>query len=198
MQERGSRNPIIYSYLKRYQQNPRSRIFAPLAEAYRKSGLIEEAIEIAREGLQYHPRFIGGRVALARALFDKKDFQGVIEELRDIVQEVPDNLIAQRLYAESCLVIGRVADALTAYKLILYFHPQDQEVAQLVFELEAQSYNLGRLVLENEPSEEAPAKKLITQPLSRHLWMKKIEKLQSYLQRIERYRSRNVSAMYND
>src|SRR5271156_5404845 len=102
-------NPLIYQYLKKYQEDPTSRVFAPLAEAYRKAGLIEEAIEIAREGLLVHPSFTGGRVALARALFDKKQYQLVIDELNLVVQDAPDNLIAQRLLAESHLMLGRVA-----------------------------------------------------------------------------------------
>ena len=57
-------SPMIYDYLKKYQEDPTSRVFAPLAEAYRKAGLIDEAIEIAREGLRVHPNFVGGRVAL--------------------------------------------------------------------------------------------------------------------------------------
>ena len=64
-------NPQIYHYLRRYQEDPRSRVFAPLAEAYRKAGLLDEAIEIARDGVRVHPHFVGGKVALARALFDK-------------------------------------------------------------------------------------------------------------------------------
>ena len=200
MQERKDKDPLIYSYLKKYQENPRSRVFAPLAEAYRKAGLVDEAIEISREGLQYHPRFVGGRVALSRALFDKKDFQGVIEELKEIIQEVPDNLVAQRLFAESCLMMGRVAEALSSFKMLLYFHPEDHEIAQLVTELETQVYRDGAVVMQ-EPS---AAKENNTNNINkfkvfragvgeppvqgRHEWMQRIEVLQSLLQRVERYR----------
>src|SRR5262245_34688745 len=104
-------SPLIYSYLKKYQEDPTSRVFAPLAEAYRKAGLVDEAIEIAREGLGVHPGFVGGRVALARALFDKKSYDEVIAELVPIIQDVPDNLVAQRLLAESYLMTGRLAEA---------------------------------------------------------------------------------------
>ncbi len=134
-----SYSPIIYSYLKKYQEDPTSRVFAPLAEAYRKAGLVDEAIEIAREGLQVHPNFVGGLVALARALFDKKLYEEVITELTPIIQDVPDNLVAQRLLAESCLMLGRVAEALGAFKMLLYFSPGDEETAELVRELEAQA-----------------------------------------------------------
>jgi tetratricopeptide (TPR) repeat protein len=157
----GSFSPVIFDYLKKFQDDPTSRVFAPLAEAYRKSGLVDQAIEIAREGLRVHPHFVGGRVALARALFDKKMYPEVLDELLSVVRDVPDNLVAQKLYAESALMVGRVTDALGAYKMLLYFTPGDPEIAQMVRELEVQAYEHGALVLRTDPK---PPKGLKVQP----------------------------------
>ncbi|MCM2276753.1 MAG: hypothetical protein NDJ89_01595 [Oligoflexia bacterium] len=194
-------HPLIHSYLKKYQDDPTSRVFAPLAEAYRKAGLVDEAIEVAREGLRIHPAFVGGRVALARALFDKKLFAEVIEELRPVVQDVPDNLVAQRLVAESSLMLGLPSEALGAFKMLLYFAPQDQETAQLVKELEDQAYEKGTLVLRTDPRPAVKADPLeafqeksaqaAIQEDPEYLkagWIRRIELLQAMLQRVERYR----------
>lgn len=196
-------SPQIYEYLRKYQEDPSSRVFAPLAEAYRKAGLIDEAIEIAREGLRVHPGFVGGKVALARALFDKKLYQEVTDVLAPVVQDVPDNLVAQRLIAESYLMLGRVAEAVTAYKMLLYFSPADPETAQIVKELEAQAYEKGALVLRTDPQQKASPKDLEefdVRPaggaidgdpqLKRDRWVAQVEFLQSLLQRVERYRAR--------
>jgi len=201
-------SPVIYGYLKKYQDDPNSRVFAPLAESYRKAGLIDEAIEIAREGLRIHPSFIGGRVALARALFDKKQYENVIQELSQVVFDAPDNLVAQRLLAESCLMQGRVTEALGAFKMLLYYNPGDTETAQMVSELETQVYEQGTLILrtdrppqaavEDEPEfdirqapgaiNEAPAAK-------RALWIRRVELLQGLLQRVERYKTNQASGV---
>jgi predicted Zn-dependent protease len=195
-------SPLIYSYLKKYQDDPTSRIFAPLAEAYRKAGLVDEAIQIAREGLRVHPNFVGGRVALARALFDKTKYEDVIRELAYVVQDVPDNLVAQRLLAESCLMLGRVAEALGAYKMLLFFSPHDAETAAIVQELEAQAYEKGALVLRTDPkprqpeplpqfSEQGAENAIDSDPgLKREKWIRRVELLQTCLQRVERYRER--------
>jgi tetratricopeptide (TPR) repeat protein len=187
-------SPQIFSYLKKYQDDPQSRVFAPLAEAYRRSGLVDEAIEIAREGLRIHPTFVGGRVALARALFDRQSYDEVIAELEKVVQDVPDNLVAQRLFAESCLMRGRVLEALSSFKMLLFFAPQDAEVVKMVKELEGQAYDQGALVLRTDLPEfhETPAAAAVdSDPLmQREKWVKRIEKLQLMLQRVERYRSR--------
>ncbi|MGK5084965.1 tetratricopeptide repeat protein [Bdellovibrionota bacterium FG-1] len=198
----GRHSPVIYHYLKKYQDDPNSRVFAPLAEAYRKAGLVNEAVEIAREGLRVHPHFVGGRVALARALFDKELYAEVVEELSKVVQDVPDNLAAQRLLAESCLMLGRVAEALGAYKMLLFFAPQDTETARLVQELELQAYDEGTLVLRTDPR---PPKEQLPEfserdasvafgedpSLKRAQWIRRIELLQGLLQKVERYRVRD-------
>lgn len=187
-------SPLIYDYLKKYQEDPTSRIFAPLAEAYRKAGLVDEAIEIAREGLRVHPNFVGGRVALARALFEKREYESVVDELAIVVREVPDNLVAQRLLAESCLMLGRITEALSAYKMLLYFNPGDPETARVVAELEIQAYEDGTLVLRKDP---APQKMMIRDAreaisgddrVLRSRKIAQVEFLQTVLVHIERYR----------
>jgi tetratricopeptide (TPR) repeat protein len=190
---------LIYSYLKRYQDDPSSRVFAPLAEAYRKAGLIDEAVAVAREGIVLHPKFMGGRVALARALFDKKLFQEVVDELSPIVHDIPDNLVVQRLLAESYLMLGQVAESLSAYKMLLYFAPQDSDIAQIVQELEAQGYEEGAVVLRTDTdsaedfSISSVGSAIAADPKAKLAGkIKKIEFLQMLLQKVERYRVSGV------
>ncbi len=187
--------PLIYHYLKRYQEDPTSRVFAPLAEAYRKAGLLDEAIDIARDGIRIHPHFVGGRVALARALFDKGQFGEVVKELEPIILDVPDNLVAQRLLAESYLILGRVAHALAAYKTLLFLVPDDKEIAKMVSEIEEKAYEDGVLVLQKDPIplkgytiQAAPALPPADTEGRRKEWIRKIEILQIMLFRVQRFK----------
>jgi tetratricopeptide (TPR) repeat protein len=191
-------NPQIYHYLKKYQADPRSRVFAPLAEAYRKAGLFDEAIEICRDGIRHHPHFIGGRVALARALFDKGDYAGTVRELETVVLDAPDNLVAQKLIAESFLILGRISDSLAAYKVLLFFMPKDVEIAKLVAELESRAYEDGLLVLQNDPvpiksfSVQSAEKAISGDPkIKKQEWINRIELLQSLLIRVQRIKLAN-------
>ena len=187
--------PQLYHYLKKYQDDPSSRVFAPLAEAYRKAGLLDEAVEICRDGLRIHPHFIGGRVALARALFDKGQYNEVTKELEPVVLDAPDNLVAQKLLAESYLILGRLAQSLAAYKVLLFFIPNDEEMAKLVQEIETKAYEDGVLVLQNESvplkdySVRGAVDAISGDPTVRKKeWVKKVEVLQSLLLRIERFK----------
>ncbi|MBU6374448.1 MAG: hypothetical protein KGQ59_00475 [Bdellovibrionales bacterium] len=192
---KGAHSAVLYEYLRKYQEDPTSRVFAPLAESYRKAGLIKEAVEIAREGLRIHPQFVGGRVALARALFDLKQYEDVILELRQVCRDVPDNLVAQRLVAESALLLGRSEEALEAYKTLLYFSPSDAESAKMVQELETTAYQRAPQSLRKDfsPASQFEAKSahevLGSDPArKREKWVQKIERLQGMLQKVERYR----------
>lgn len=211
-------SPVIYDYLRKFQEDPTSRVFAPLAEAYRKAGLIDEAIDIAREGLAVHPNFVGGRVALARALFDKKSYTEVIDQLTPIVRDVPDNLIAQRLLGESCLMTGRVLEALAAYKMLLYFSPEDIEVTKLVQELESQAYEKGTLVLRTDPPKPKPKEpesspdfdilpagqamdgenERVAREHRKLKTIEKVELLQDLLVKVTRYKSRVQASQTTD
>lgn len=194
--------PVLFQYLKRYQEDPNSRVFAPLAEAYRKAGLLKDAEEIAREGLRIHPGFLSGRVALARVLFDQQRYSEVIDELMLVVKDAPDNLAAQRLIGESALILRRFSDALSAYKMLLYYSPNDWEAARLVQELETQAYEQGQLLLKTEPERSEDALAFEIQPaqmamatspeIRRGDWATRIERLQVFLQRIERYRQNSL------
>jgi tetratricopeptide (TPR) repeat protein len=136
--------PLLLKYLKMFQDDPTSKIFAPLAESYRKIGLVDEAIEICLEGLSANPDFVGGKVALARAYSDKEQYAKVRELLSVFIDKIPDNLIAQRLLADSNLALGYLKEALQGYKMLLYYNPNDNEVAGIVQELETKSYENQR------------------------------------------------------
>lgn len=165
--------PLLLKYLKMFQDDPKSKIFAPLAESYRKIGLVDQAIEICIEGLSSNPDFVGGKVALARAYFDKKQHAKVRDLLMPVIDKIPDNLLAQKLLADSCLVLGFVQEALASYKMLLYFNPNDTDAGAMVHELETQSYEGGGLIKGTHD----PAK------------LRKLIRLQKLLSRVEQYRA---------
>ena len=92
--------PEIAKYLNILSKDPGSMVFAPLAEAYRKTGMLDEAIATAQDGLELHPNYVSGMVALGRAYYEK----GLLIEAREILDQVhataPDNIIAANILEE--------------------------------------------------------------------------------------------------
>lgn len=134
-------NDIHPDLIERYQlaleKDPRSQVFAPLSEAYRKMGLIEEAFRISSRGVQYHPQFAGGHIALANVLMDKGQYENAKESLERAIQLSPENILAYQRLGECCLNLRLGKEALRAFKMVLLFSPTNERAKQAVQKLEA-------------------------------------------------------------
>ena len=100
------------------QNDPKSQVFAPLSEAYRKMGLLEEAFRISVRGVQFNPQFGGGRIALAKIFLERDNLPGAIEELEKAGELSPDNILAHSLLADCYLKAKRPKDALRSFKMV--------------------------------------------------------------------------------
>jgi tetratricopeptide (TPR) repeat protein len=112
--------------------DPRSLSFAPLAELYRKLGLLDDAISVAKKGCALHPDYPGGFFALGAACFDK----GLTDEARPALERVvllsPENLRAQKLLGQLYVDAGESALARRALEQVLRQNPDDAESALLL------------------------------------------------------------------
>ncbi len=135
--------PLIEKYLKALEENPRSRVFAPLAESYRRLGMVDRAIEILKDGMRYHPNYVVGYLGLAACYSDLGQYQLCYATLKPFVPNSRDNLRLQRLFAEACEKVGHDYEALETYKFLLFLNPKDSEAAKKVAELESKSESLA-------------------------------------------------------
>lgn len=131
-------NPVLVEkYQLMLQSDPRAKVFAPLAEAYRKMGLVEEGIQICEKGVEFHPDFAGGRVALGRLYISKGDLTAAEKQLAKAVELSPENLLAQGLLGETYIKLRQPKLALKAYKMLLLLNPQDEKASSVVRKLES-------------------------------------------------------------
>lgn len=128
---------LVEKYQILLQKDPKSQVFAPLSEAYRKMGLVEEAFRIAVRGVQFNPQFAGGRIALAKIFIDRDNLQGAIDELEKAVELSPDNILAHSLLAESYLRIKMPKSALRSFKMVLFLAPTNEKAQKAVRKLES-------------------------------------------------------------
>ncbi len=113
---------------KRLEADPNSRIFVQLAEAYRKEGLLENAIEVCEAGLAKHPQYPSARVALGRALLEAETFERAREEFEAVLEQVPDNILANKFLGDTYHRLGRYDDAIQKYEIAQTFSPEDSEL----------------------------------------------------------------------
>lgn len=80
--------------------DPSSQLFASLADFYRENGLLPEAIEICRSGLENNPDNIEGRLVLAKCFFAARDFGSAREQVTRVLTVQPENTAAKKLLGE--------------------------------------------------------------------------------------------------
>jgi tetratricopeptide (TPR) repeat protein len=130
-------SPLFLKYQADYEKNPRSRVFAPLAETYRKLGMTDKAMEILSQGIRFHPTYVMGYLGLAFCYFDLKQYSLAYNTLRPLVETSRDNIRLQKLFADICLELGYREESLDTYKYLLFINPRDREVAMQVATLES-------------------------------------------------------------
>lgn len=128
---------LVERYQILLQKDPKSQVFAPLTEAYRKMGLLEEAFRIAVRGVQFNPTFGGGRIALAKVFLDRDNLQAAQDELEKAVEYSADNILAHSLLADCYLKSKRPKDALRSFKMVLFLAPTNEKAAKAVRKLES-------------------------------------------------------------
>jgi len=154
------RTPEIEKYIATLAKDPKSKVFAPLAEAYRKAGALDEAIQLCVEGLKRSPNYLSGMVALGRSYYDKGMKSEAREQIEKVVKATPDNVIAQRILGEIYAEEGKKPEAIKAFKLILALNPKDAEAQENLDIIEGRKPP-------KPPREQAtkPAEPLKTQPV---------------------------------
>lgn len=125
----------IERHAARWARDPKSRAFAQLADAYRKEGFLDEAIEICLQGLKDHPTYVSARVVLGRAYLEKGELDRAEGEFLKVIELDSENLLAHRLLGEIYLQQGRQAEARKCYDEVLRLNPFDREVKELLHTL---------------------------------------------------------------
>jgi tetratricopeptide (TPR) repeat protein len=119
-------------------KDPQSKAFLPLAEAYCKVGMWEEAVSVLEDGLKYYPGFITAMVVLGRAYDQLNQPTKARAILEGAVKLSPDNLRAHRTLIKIYSAHGLTQEALNACRIILAINPRDEEARSVQASLHEQ------------------------------------------------------------
>ncbi len=145
----------------RYRENPKGRNFAPLADAYRKAGLIDNAIDLCQSGLQNHPDYVSGHIVHGRCLVDKKDDSGADAVFRRVLDLDPENILALKVLAEISERNERFAAAVEWLNRLLLADPMNGEAA------DGLSRVRGKLAAQVQaPEAPAPEERALEEPVA--------------------------------
>jgi tetratricopeptide (TPR) repeat protein len=127
----------IEKYQNILRKDPNSQVFAALADAYRELGLLEQAEQVAKDGVRRHPSYVSGFVALGRVLVAKENWREAEQVLLKATSLAPENILAHQLSAQVYLQQNRPKEALKAYKMVLFLNPQSKTAKAAVEKLES-------------------------------------------------------------
>jgi tetratricopeptide (TPR) repeat protein len=99
----GDMSEELKNLLERYNKAPESRLFAPLADAYRKNGQIDKAIELCEKGLERYSDYASARVILGKCFYDKGATERARDEFTRVLEVDPDNMVARKYMGEILL-----------------------------------------------------------------------------------------------
>ncbi len=113
-----------------HRQHPEGRYFVPLADRYRKLGMVDQAEELLRGGLRKHPDYLSAHIVLGGCLADRSALEEAADEFRYVLSQDPQNLIALRTLGELAAQDGRAAEAERWYQELLSVDPMNKEARQ--------------------------------------------------------------------
>ncbi len=114
----------------RFRDNPKGRNFAPLADAYRKAGLIDNAIDLCQNGLKLHPDYVSAYIVYARCLVDKKDDAAALGVFKQVLGLDGENIIALRGLAELAERNGKYEEEVEWLSRLLNADPMNGDAAE--------------------------------------------------------------------
>ncbi len=150
----------IAKLAEKISKDPKSKLFVPLAEEYKRAGDLEMSIHVLTEGIKNNPGYVTARSFLGRLLFEKGDLEGAQKEFEEVAKAIPDNLMAQRKLGDLFVLQNRSADALKHYKSALSLNPGDEDMALLVADLEAGRDVKDKLLKTKQQAKEGPAQQV--------------------------------------
>jgi len=115
---------------KRWAENPKGRNFAPLADAYRKAGELDRAIELCTAGLELHPDYVSAHIVFGRCLMDQKNDPGASDVFRKVLALDPENVLALKILADIAERGHRYAEAVDWLTRLLAADPMNGDAAE--------------------------------------------------------------------
>jgi tetratricopeptide (TPR) repeat protein len=122
---------------EKVDKDPNSKLFVPLAEEYRKEGMLEEAVDVLLKGIESQPAYMSARVSLGRIYLEKSMPQEARAEFENVLSAIPDNLYAQKKLAEIYRDIGEKDLAIQSYRAVLKLNAMDEEALDILKSLES-------------------------------------------------------------
>lgn len=122
----------IAGYLEILNKDPRSTVFVPLAEAYRRMGLLDDALDVATRGVRALPTFSPGYAILGRIQTQRGALDGASAAFEKALLIERENLSALKGLARVRMLQGDRGRALELVQRAVALTPDDAVAQQML------------------------------------------------------------------
>ena len=123
-------------YIGRLRRDNQQKVYAPLADCYRRTNLMEDAEETAIEGLNRFPSYLLCREVLGKVYFKKGQWDKAREQLEKVSAVVKDNLELSRVLGKVYFALGIHEQAMSHFRFVSQKDPFDFEVHNLLTQMQ--------------------------------------------------------------
>ncbi len=142
---------------RRIENYPNQILYARLADLYRASGLLNEAMQVCEAGIANFPNYGGAHLILGQICIEKDDYEGARKHIEKAAELDQYNYMALKLLAQIYMKLDRPADAAVRLQEILYFAPGDEAVTNLLIEAKTAAGEPVGDLQASAPADAAPA-----------------------------------------
>ena len=143
-------SPEHDKYKSILQQNPRSKVFAFLADTYRKYTMMDEALDILQKGIRHNPGYVPGHLSLARCYYDQGRYEICYSTLKPLINANRDNLKLQKLFFQVCEELELWEEALDVCKYLQYLDPKNTAWSERIDFLGGKFFPKSKGIVKNQ------------------------------------------------
>jgi predicted negative regulator of RcsB-dependent stress response len=163
----------------RLGDNPKSLVFAHLADLYLTIERIDEAIALCIEGLKYHPTYITSNFILGKAYLAKNDSENAESEFKKVLSHDRQYLAAHKLLGDLMAKMGWENKAALHYRDILRIDPLEESTRELLnmYPFEEETLPPPELPTEKSVEPNFPQEKPHPAEMQKEQWENRLEEL---------------------
>jgi len=130
-------------YLQKLRRDEHQKIYAPLADCYRRTGLLTDAEDTANNGLEVFPSYLLCREVLGKVFFKRGKLNQAKEQLEKVAKIIKDSPELSRVLGKLYLQLDAKEEAARHLEFVLAKDPFDFEVHNLLIEIKRQEQALA-------------------------------------------------------
>ena len=122
---------FINQSLKSLNKNPKSLVFAPLANFFNEKKFYKKALFICLKGVHQNPSYAKGYTVLGSIYFNQSHYEKAIPIFEKALELEPKNMMALRYLSQLYVLSRNIPKLKEIYEILLLHNPRDPHIQKI-------------------------------------------------------------------